>query len=178
MNHLHLRRFRREDRPACLALFEGNIPDSFFPHEIPGFLEFLDCLPGPYVVVEEGGDLVACGGLAEHAQCVTLCWGMVARARQHQGIGRILLHVRLALAVCIPGARRVNMNTSQRTAPFFAKHGFETRRVTLNSYGPGLHRHDMELRLGTEARQQINRNVAALQAGGHRLEVVPVGRVS
>jgi hypothetical protein len=172
MNHLQLRRYRREDRASCLALFEGNIPDSFFPHEIPGFLEFLDNFTGPYLVVEQaGGGVVACGGLAEHHEYATLCWGMVARARQRQGIGRFLLRARLALAACIPGARRIYMNTSQGTAPFFAKEGFETRRVTLHSYGPGQHRHDMELRLGKATRQKITRYLATLQAAGHRLEL-------
>src|SRR5881409_3303673 len=73
MNHLQLRRYRREDRAACLALFEGNIPDSFLPHEIPLFMEFLDWFTGPYLVMEEAGTgLVACGGLAEHAEHATL----------------------------------------------------------------------------------------------------------
>ena len=134
MNPLHLRRYRRDDRSACLALFEGNIPGSFFPYEIPAFLDFLDCFTGPYLVVEEAGGVVACGGLAEHPECLTLCWGMVARDRQRQGIGRLLLRARLALAVAIPRARQVILNTTQLTAPFFAKEGFQTRRVTPNAY--------------------------------------------
>jgi hypothetical protein len=170
MNPLHLRRYRPADRAACLRLFEGNIPGSFLPYEIPVFLEFLDCFPGPYLVVEAGGALVACGGLAEHAEHITLCWGLVGRDSQRQGIGRFLLQARLALAVCIPGARQVHLNTSQHTAPFFASAGFQTQRVTLNSYAAGLHRHDMVLRLGPATRQKITKQLASLQAAGHRLE--------
>jgi hypothetical protein len=169
IHRLRLRRYRPEDRAACLALFEGNIPGSFFPHEIPSFLEFLDYFTGPYLVVEEGGDVVACGGLAEHPEHATLCWGMVARDRQRQGIGRFLLRARLALAACMPDVRQVIMNTSQQTAPFFAKEGFETRRVTLHSYGPGQHRYDMELRLGASARKKIGSYLSALQAAGSHL---------
>ncbi len=171
MTPLLVRRYRRDDRQACLALFEGNIPDSFFPHEIPKFMEFLDCFCGPYLVVEESGNLVGCGGLADHPDDLTLCWGMVARTRQRQGVGRLLLQVRLALADRIPGGRLVRLNTSQRTAPFFEKEGFVTRLVSPNGYGPGLDRHDMELRLGPAARQKIAAYAPAWQAAGHCVEM-------
>jgi GNAT superfamily N-acetyltransferase len=173
MDQLHLRRYCKDDRAACLTLFESNIPDSFLPHEIPGLLDFLDCFTGPYLVAEEaGGRILGCGGMAEYPDYVTLCWGMVARARQRQGIGRVLLRTRLALAACIPGVRRVSLNTSQRTAPFFEKEGFQTRRVTPHFYGSGLHRHDMELRLSPIVRQEIGRHLTAMQEAGHRLAVI------
>jgi hypothetical protein len=164
MNHPRIRRYCRGDRTACLHLFEGNIPDSFAPHEIPGFMEFLDHFTGPYLVIEVANEVVACGGLAEALGTVTLCWGMVARDRQKRGLGRLLLRARLALAVCSPSARLVIMNTSQRTAAFFAKEGFATRRVTPNSYGPGLDRHDMEMRLVPAMREKIATYLPALQA--------------
>lgn len=156
MNPLHVRGYRREDRGACLRLFEGNIPESFLPHEIPIFAEFLDCFTGQYLVVEEAdGKLVACGGVAEHADHATLCWGLVARDRQRQGIGRRLLRARLVLAASCPGVSRVILNTSQWTAPFFEREGFRTHQVTANAYAPGLHRHDMTLRLLPATRQKI-----------------------
>jgi GNAT superfamily N-acetyltransferase len=169
---LRLRRYRPDDRAACLSLFEGNIPDSFFPSEIPQFLEFLDWLPGPYLVMESENRLVACGGLAEHPAYATLCWGMVARDHQRQGIGRFLLQARLALAACMPSVRQVHMNTSQRTAPFFAKEGFRTLRVTRNGYAPGLDRHDMELRLGTAVREKIKGYLTAWQATGRGMDLL------
>jgi GNAT superfamily N-acetyltransferase len=169
MSQLRLRRYRREDRAACVSLFEGNIPGSFLPHEIPVFVEFLDTFTGAYLVVEEAGSVLACGGLAEHADHVTLCWGMVARERQRQGIGRLLLQARLGLAGCSPGVRRIHMNTSQRSAPFFAKEGFQTRRVTLHSYAPGLHRHDMELLVGPATRNKLSLYLVGLQEAGYPL---------
>lgn len=171
MTSLHLRRYGREDRGGCLLLFEGNIPGSFFPHEIPGFMEFLDSFTGPYLVVKDAANnLVACGGVAGQRDCVTLCWGMVARDRQRQGIGRCLLRARLALAAASPGVRLVNMNTAQRTALFFEREGFTTRQVTANGYGPGVHRHDMELRLMAGVRQQIVGYAEALRRDGHWLD--------
>jgi hypothetical protein len=38
-------------------------------------------------------------------------------------------------------------DTSQRSSAFFERFGFETRFVTPAGYGPGLDRHEMELRL-------------------------------
>jgi GNAT superfamily N-acetyltransferase len=169
MDPLRLRPYRREDRAACQQLFEGNIPGSFFPHEIPLFMEFLDWFNGPYLVVEEtGGAIVACGGLAEHAGFVTLCWGMVARTSQRLGIGRVLLQARLALVLDKPWVRHVSINTTNKIAPFFEKEGFTTRLVTPSFYAPGIDRHDMELRLGPEVRQRIGASFEALKAAGHQ----------
>lgn len=166
-----LRRYRSADRDACLRLFESNIPSSFFPYEIPEYLGFLDYLPGPYLVVEgPGGALAGCGGIADHHGAVTLCWGMVARDLQHQGIGRLLLQVRLALALDIPDARRVILNTSQRTAGFFEKEGFTTRHVQENFFAPGMHRHDMKLTLSNAARANIHQALANIKEAGHRVE--------
>ena len=163
MNSARIRRYCREDRRACQRIFESNIPNSFAPHEIPGFMEFLDTFAGIYLVVLDAEEVVACGGLADERGTVTLCWGVVERDRQGQGIGRLLLQSRLALAACIPGLTRVIMNTSQRTAGFFEKEGFRTTKVTANSYGPGLDRHDMILPVGPVARQKLAGYLPALQ---------------
>ena len=172
MNPLHLRRYRPDDRMSCLLLFEGNIPGYFLPHEIPAFMEFLDTFKGPYLVVEDQDrQLLGCGGMAEDPDFVTLCWGLVAGNRQRQGVGRLLLRARLALAVINPMVRFAYLNTSQRTEGFFAREGFKTRRVVEEGYGPGLHRHDMELRLDDAVRARLGGFFAELQAAGHRMEM-------
>ena len=82
MDSLAVRRYSREDRETCLALFEGNIAGSFRPYEIPGFLEFLDSFTGPYLVVEQAGLVVACGGLAAEADFASLNITMVPTGDQ------------------------------------------------------------------------------------------------
>lgn len=169
---LFVRRYRPEDRAACLALFDSNTPSSFLPEERAQFTEFIDRMPGPYLVAEDAaGHLVACGGLATRdGITVNLCWGMVDAARQHEGIGRVLLRVRLAQACRMPGISAVGMNTSNETAPFFEREGLRTTLVTENYFRPGLHRHDMVCALDATSRAGIDARLAATLAEGHRVE--------
>jgi GNAT superfamily N-acetyltransferase len=169
---LRLRLYRPEDRDACLALFDGNVPGSFLAEERSEFAAFIDALPGPYLVAEEGsGRVVACGGLApREPSAAVLCWGMVDAGRQREGIGRVLLRVRLSQACALPGVTQVEMNTSNETEAFFEREGLRTVRVQENYFRPGLHRHDMVCELGPAARESVHARLAAMRAEGHRVD--------
>jgi hypothetical protein len=162
-----------------MALFESNVPSSFLEEERSMFGEFLDPLPGPYFVVEDSaGHPVGCGGLASRdGEEATLCWGMVDFQRHKEGVGRVLLRVRLAVAARMPGISRVGMNTSNETAPFFEREGLRTVKVTENYFRPGLHRHDMVCELDATRRAEIEARLSAMLALGHSLEsgVLTVG---
>ena len=140
-----------QDRAACLALFDGNVPRFFAPKERQEFSDFLDTLPpdGTYLVLEEAGRILACGGLALEAggEEASLCWGMVARAHQGTGLGRALTRARLAQARALPGVTQVRLSTSQHTAGFYAGFGFAITGVRPEGFGPGLDRVDMALPL-------------------------------
>jgi ubiquinone/menaquinone biosynthesis C-methylase UbiE len=74
-----LRNFAPADLSACLAIFDSNVPEFFVPAERAAFASFLAALPGPYLVVQQAGEVVACGGYAVEPGTATadLCWGMV-----------------------------------------------------------------------------------------------------
>lgn len=72
---------------------------------------------------------------------------MVARDAQRQGYGSQLLRFRLERLRAL-GAREVHLDTSQHSAPFFARFGFREVRRVPGGYGPGLDRVDMMARLG------------------------------
>jgi GNAT superfamily N-acetyltransferase len=169
---LLLRRYRPSDRATCLALFDGNTPSSFLPEERADYTGFLDRAPGTYLVVEDGsGRMVACGGVATRDGVANdLCWGMVDPSRHKEGIGRVLLRVRLALSCHTPGIQQVRMNTSNETAPFFEREGLRTVHVVPNFFRPGLHRHDMVCPLDPDTRAGIAARLAATLAEGHRVE--------
>lgn len=168
---LLLRRYRPSDRATCMALFEGNIPGSFLTEEIPQFARFLDDAPGPYFLAEdEEGRALACGGLARRDDAAVLCWGLVDAGRHRQGIGRVLLRLRLAIAARKEGIMRVVMDTSQVMAPFFLREGFITLREIPNYFRVGLDRHDLELPLDDKMRRGIEARLAATLAEGHQLE--------
>lgn len=143
------REYAPADREACLAVFETNVPEFFFPAEREEFEAYLDDLPGPYLVLEdEGGRILGCGGWAVSpgTAVADLCWGMVDRGRQGEGLGRRLTEARLARIRRETGIREVTLKTSQRTTGFYERLGFVVERVVRDGFAPGLDRCEMRLR--------------------------------
>lgn len=141
------------DRPTCLALFDSNVPASFTVAERSDFERFLGNLPGTYIVLtDESGSAVACGGYAVNlgTSCADLCWGMVRRDRQREGIGRLLTELRLQRIQADSGVTEVVLRTSQVTAPFYERQGFVIEASRLNGIAPGLHLCTMRLKLARE----------------------------
>ncbi|MEK9212812.1 GNAT family N-acetyltransferase [Sphingomonas sp. 2378] len=110
-----IRAYRAADRDACLALFDGNTPGFFAPSERADFVRFLE----------------------RHAAE----WAFQVIHRQ--GLGRLLTQARLHTAAEMPGVAQVHLDTSQHSEGFYARLGFQTERVTVDGYGPGLDRYDM-----------------------------------
>jgi N-acetylglutamate synthase-like GNAT family acetyltransferase len=166
---LFVRCYRSEDRAACQALFDSNVPTSFLPEERSMFLEFLDRLPGPYIVLEDAaGRIVSCGGLTSRdGNEAILCWGMVEAQKRRGGIGRVLLRTLLAMSARLPGISRVATKTSPELKPYFEREGFYTVKVIENYVRPGVY---MVCDLDAPRRAEIEARLSAQLAEGHRLE--------
>ncbi len=141
---LRMRRYTQEDREACLALFDSNVPEFFVPAEREGFDAFLVDMPVTYFVLENENEIVACGGVATREGEARMCWGIVGRAHHGEKIGTWLLLERLVAGVEL-GATRAGLDTIPKTVPFFERFGFRVVREVENGYGPGIHRRDMQL---------------------------------
>lgn len=146
---MNIRAYTAADAAACLELFDGNTPPFFAPHERVEFAQWLVAPDGVYLVGERDGQVVACGGYAILAPrpVAVLTWGMVARALHGQGLGRQLLEHRVAAIRRDGRAEAIVLQTSQHSAPFFARAGFVTEKVTPDGFGPRIDRHDMRLGL-------------------------------
>ncbi|EYB68692.1 hypothetical protein DEIPH_ctg017orf0022 [Deinococcus phoenicis] len=151
-----IRPYSPADRAACLALFDSNVPEFFLAEERAEFAAFLGQPfdpgeSGEYSVLEEAGRVVACGGVwldpESPERPAGLSWGMVARNAHRRGYGSALLAFRLARLRAL-GAREVHLDTSQHSAPFFARSGFREVRRVPGGYGPGLDRVDRVAALG------------------------------
>lgn len=70
---------------------------------------------------------------------------MVDRARQGQGLGRILTETRLDRQRALAGVASVVIETSQHTQGFYKGLGFAVTKVTPDGFGPGLDRCEMRL---------------------------------
>jgi ribosomal protein S18 acetylase RimI-like enzyme len=126
----------------------GNTPEFFAEEEIAEFERFLADPPGCYLVVlDERDGVVACGGYDVDADTgvAVLTWGMVRRELHRTGIGSLLLRERLDRIAASPRARRVRLDTSQHSRPFFERFGFVVTSHTRDGYARGLDRYDMVL---------------------------------
>jgi hypothetical protein len=164
-----IRRYRPEDREACLALFEGNMPLFFVEPERALFEAFLGERPGPYLVVEDStGQPVASGGLAfEGGGDVRLCWGLVNAERHREGIGTFLVRVRLAVACRLPGILRVATKTWDGNVSFFEREGLRPVSPIEGYYRPS---HRLLCELDAPRRAIIEERFSAQLARGHRVE--------
>ena len=148
---MRVRDYTTADRSACLVVFDSNVPEFFVLPEREEFADFLNALPGPYLIVEdEAGVVCGCGGYAIDAETNTadMCWGMVLRDRHGTGLGRLLLDARLERVHSDPAAEAVEavaLHTSQHTRGFYERRGFGVERVVPDGYAPGLDRCDMRL---------------------------------
>jgi N-acetylglutamate synthase-like GNAT family acetyltransferase len=143
-----IRSYAPRDRKACLDILDGNTPEFFVSADRSAFAKFLDNRPGPYFVVEEHGTVVACGGWAIESQDVAvLTWGMIRRDLHRRGIGRRLIHHRLAAIRADGCANTVRVRTVQLVQEFFAREDFAVTGVVPNGFGQGLDQVTMELRL-------------------------------
>jgi predicted GNAT family N-acyltransferase len=148
MSH-SFRRYDPSDKAACLALFDSNCPKYFAPSERADFEGFLGDLDCDYSVLLADGEVAGCGGI--HVDTANgqgkLCWGMVDNSRHKSGLGKALLEFRLAAIRANPDATHIHIDTSQHTAPFFEKYGFNITAQTTDGYGPDIDHVEMLLRL-------------------------------
>lgn len=141
-----IRAYQRDDEPACLDIFDSNRPKYFTGPERDLFAAYLRRADEPFFVAEAAGQVRGCGGFHVDGSGVgSLAWGMVHGSWHRRGIGTDLLRWRLDRIREIAHAWCVLIDTSQHTAPFFARFGFETLRVVAGGYEPGLDKVFMRL---------------------------------
>ena len=163
-----LRRYEDADRAACLAVFDSNVPKFFAPHEREGFASFLGDLERfavQYLVLLDSprpdARVIACGGVGRRDDEARMCWGIVDGTRHGEGLGRLLLLVRLVRGAEL-GARRAGLDTIPSVAPFFEREGFVITGGEDDHYGPGIHRRDLLLVLDDPTVSSLRTRVAAL----------------
>jgi GNAT superfamily N-acetyltransferase len=141
-----IREYQREDESACLAIFDSNRPKYFTAPERDLFVAYLRRLDQPFFVALVAGQVRGCGGFRVDDYGVSyLEWGMVHSNWHRQGLGASLLQWRLEQIRQIAHAWCVLIDTSQHTAPFFARFGFEALRTITDGYQTGLDKVFMRL---------------------------------
>jgi len=131
------------DRAACLALFDGNVPDYFHATEREAFGEFLESSdyrpprlrqnPGDarFYVLQDKDAILGCGGWYLEDDIAGLTWGIVSRAQHGKGLGRVLLQERLKIVRKDGRAKSVRVRTTPKIQGFFEHFGFRLVRKNL-----------------------------------------------
>ena len=140
--------FESSHRAGCLTLFDQNCPEYFAPNERADYESFLDTTPADYRVALRGNLVVAAFGLLPSSRSGPrrLAWILVAPDAQGTGLGRGMMHEARAEAETAE-ALVIDIAASHKSAPFFAKFGARAIVETLDGWGPGMHRVDMEWRM-------------------------------
>jgi GNAT superfamily N-acetyltransferase/diadenosine tetraphosphate (Ap4A) HIT family hydrolase len=140
--------FEPSHRDGCLALFDLNCPEYFAPNERTDYETFLDTKPADYRVALRDHRVVAAFGLLPSSRSGhrRLTWILVAPDAQGTGLGRGMMHEARAEAAKSE-VRVIDIAASHKSAPFFATFGARAIDETLDGWGPGMHRVDMEWRM-------------------------------
>lgn len=135
-------------RADCIEVFKSNLPKFFAPDELQLFETFLDHdTEDNYYVVEDDGHLLGCGGifLDKKTDEAGLSWGMV-HARHHlKGIGKLFTQYRIDLLKKLYPAKIYKIDTSQHTAAFYEKNGFNIVCIIPDGFGKGIDKYTMKM---------------------------------
>ncbi len=136
---IRFRSFEALDLARCLSLFQANA-DQFPTGYEESFESALQERHSLYLVGEEAGQIVACGGVAYHDSCdqAWLSFGLVDRERQRSGIGTTLLLARLALLEPDASGCLVSMRVTAYSFTFFRRFGFEGCEMLADARGNPL----------------------------------------
>ncbi len=149
MADIKLRDYQTDDREGCLALLDANTPDYFAAVERPAFEAFLDDIPGTYLVLEDAGRVVGCGGYIPlpETRVAHTSWGMVHPDYKGRGLGKRLFEARIEAVKARRDADRIRVVTSPQTASFFVQYGFKETRREKDGNAPGIDLVEMWLEL-------------------------------
>ena len=146
-----MRPYQEHDREACLALFDANVPEHFGLNERPEFAAYLDAGPEHFQVTEEGGAVLACGGIETYPERreAEFRWVMAAPAARGQGLGKRLMLESADYLCRETPIRSILVYTTPGSAGFFRKLGFpaETVRTEPDYWTKGLHLELLRLEL-------------------------------
>ena len=120
------RRFVLSDLPGCLQLYQLNEPGRFPTGVIEQYRPSLAEGRSYYLVSEQGGKIVASGGISyfmDHSFAV-LCFGLVHPEHQGRGLGTALVLARLSLLDPKRPFYRVLIFAVEPSIGFYRRMGF------------------------------------------------------
>lgn len=136
-------------REKCIEIFKSNLPKFFAPDELQLFEAFLDHdIEDNYYIVKDNGHILACGGifLDKKTDEAGLSWGMVHAEHHLKGIGKLFTQYRIDLLKKLYPTKAYKLDTSQHTAVFYEKNGFNTVGIIPDGFGKGIDKYIMKMK--------------------------------
>lgn len=130
-----VREFDPDDLDACVEVWASNQPDSISAADRESFIDFLRAGTTYFLVVEDAGDVIACGGIemVGDPDSATLVHTMVHREYQRRGYGSALLAAQLSLLEDEGRSIDLWIRTDEESAGFYERLGFEGRANLVES---------------------------------------------
>ncbi len=122
------RSYSPNNRNGCRAVFDSNSPAFFAAAEREEFLEFIDDTSNAYWVLEDGRQIIGCGGYGfrDRGDTADLRWGIMASDQHGKRLGEYLMTARLIEVLNNHEIQAFRVATSQHIEAFFEKYGFTT----------------------------------------------------
>ncbi|WP_038159008.1 GNAT family N-acetyltransferase [Verrucomicrobium sp. BvORR106] len=153
---LVVREYTPDDKEACLDIYRSN-EDLLPPDLIEAYADWLDIGTSYMLVIEQGGEVLACGGLeidgSKNSNQINC--GLVRRSHHRKGLGTLLNLTRLALVPQDHDPAFVGMETSVSNEPFFNKFGFERLNKPVSRYAGASYFLDMGMWLPASQKQEL-----------------------
>lgn len=142
-----IRRYHSSDKSAVIDIFQQNTPDYFAVEEQADLEQFLLANGNDYWLIEQDGLIAGCGGIVinEGLDEGRIAWDFFSPNFQGQGLGRKLTEFRLAEIRKTASIQRIVVRTSQLAYKFYAKFGFQTEKIEIDYWAPGLDLYAMQM---------------------------------
>lgn len=146
--HTTLRPYEAGDYQQVLQLFLLNTPQYFAPQEQADLESFLNKEREEYyVITDDEGIIVACGGNNIKDNTGWLSWYIVHPECQGKGLGKMMVSYNLRSLKKKVHLTGIKVRTSQLVYRFYERSGFRLLSTTKDYWGEGLDLYEMELQV-------------------------------
>jgi len=140
-------KYSKSNKEEVVKLLKYNTPEYFDASEEKEFIEYLDNEIEDYFVVKDDSDIIGCGGINyfPNEKSARISWDMIHPDFQGKGIGKLLCEHRINLIKANSDIKLIVVRTTQLVSMFYAKMGFDFKKIEKDLWAKGFDLYQMEL---------------------------------